>query len=96
MEAMKEFDLEDPFTLVGVGLAEDPDDEALTEMAWAVVEEYVRLGWTGDQIVRLFHNRFFQLAHQVLRVKGEAFVRELGEAVDRMRAEAQEQLRGVG
>ena len=89
---MKAFDLEDPFTLVGVGLAEDPDDEALTEMAWAVVEEYVRLGWTGDQILRLFHNPFFQMAHQILRVKGETFVRELAEATDRMRAEVQEQL----
>ena len=92
---MKAFDLEDPFTLVGVCLDEDPDDQALTDMAWAVVEEYVRLGWTGDQIVRLFHNRFFQVAHQVLRVKGEAFVRELGEAADRMRSEVQAQLRGV-
>ncbi len=93
---MKTFDPEDPFTLVGVGLAEDPDDEALTDMAWAVFEEYVRLGFTGDQIVRLFHNPFFQLAHQILRVKGEPFVRELGEAADRLRAEAQAQLRGVG
>jgi len=93
---MKAFDLEDPFTLVGVGLDEDPDDEALTDMAWAVVEEYVRLGWTGDQIVRLFHSRFFQMAHQILHVKGEAFVRELGAAADRMRADVQEQLRGVG
>ncbi len=93
---MKAFDPEDPLTLVGVGLDDDPDDEALTDMAWAVVEEYVRLGWTGDQIVRLFHNRFFQMAHQILRMKGEAFVRDLGEAADRMRAEVQQQLRGFG
>jgi hypothetical protein len=92
---MKPFDSEDPFALVGVGLAEDPDDEALTDMAWAVVEEYVRLGWTGDQIVRLFHNRFFQMAHQILQVRGEAFVRELGVAADRMRSDVQAQLRGA-
>jgi hypothetical protein len=93
---MKTVDPEDPFTLVGVGLAEDPDDEALTDMAWAVFEEYVRLGFTGEQIVHLFHNPFFQLAHQILRVKGEPFVRELADAADRLRAEAQAQLRGAG
>jgi hypothetical protein len=90
---MKAFDPEDPFTPIGVGLDEDPDEQAFSDMAWAVVEEYVRLGWTGDQIVRLFHSDFFQMAHQILRVKGEAFVRELGEAADRMRADVQAQLR---
>ena len=93
---MKAFDPEDPFTLVGVGLDEDPDGQALTQMAWAVFEEYVRLGWTGDQILRLFHSPFFQMAHQILRVKGEPFIRELAEATDRMRSEVQEQLRGAG
>lgn len=92
---MKAFDLEDPFTLVGVGLEDDPDDEALADMAWAVVEEYVRLGCTGDQIIRLFHNPFFQMAHQILRVKGEDFVRDLGAAADRIRADVQAQLRGA-
>ena len=89
---MKEFDPEDPFTLVGVGLGEDPDDEAVADMAWAIVEEYTRLGMTGDQIVRLFHSPAFQMAHQILRARGEAFVRDLGVAADRMRAEVQEQL----
>jgi hypothetical protein len=86
---MKAFNLEDPFTLVGVGLDEDPGDETLTEMAWAVAEEYIRLGWTGDQILRLFHNPFFQMAHQILLVKGEEFVRDLGAAADRIRADVQ-------
>jgi len=92
---MKSFDPEDPFTLVGVGLDSDPDDEALADMAWSVVEEYVRLGCTGEQIVRLFHNPFFQLAHQILRVKGEEFVSGLGAAADRIRGEAQSRLRGA-
>ena len=92
---MKAFDSDDPFTLIGVGLGEDPDDEALTEMAWSVVEEYVRMGCTGDQILRLFHSPFFQLSHQILRVKGESFVQELAAATDRMRSQVQEQLRGA-
>jgi len=92
---MKAFDADDPFTLVGVGLDVDPDDEALTEMAWSVVEEYVRMGCTGDQILRLFHSPVFQLSHQILRVKGESFVSELAAAADRMRSQVQEQLRGA-
>ena len=93
---MKALEPEDPFSLVGVGLDEDPDGEALAEMAWAVVEEYVRLGWTGDQILRLFHSPFFQMAHQILRVKGEAFIRELAATADRAHSEVQEHLRGAG
>ena len=92
---MKAFDPEDPFTPVGVGLDEDPDEEAFSDMAWAVVEEYVRMGWSGDQIRRLFHSPFFQMAHQILLVKGEAFVEELAEKADRMRSEVHEQLRGA-
>ena len=93
---MKAFDPEDPLSLVGVGLDEDPNDEAITDMAWVVAEEYTRLGMTGDQIVRLFHSPFFQMAHQILRVKGEAFIRELAEAADRTHSEVQEHLRGAG
>ena len=92
---MKSFEPEDPLTLVGVGLDSDPDDDALTDIAWSVVEEYVRLGCTGEQIVRLFHSPFFQLAHQILRVKGEEFVSELGAAADRIRAEAQSRMLGA-
>ena len=92
---MKTLDPEDPFTLVGVGLDRDPDNETITNMAWAIVEEYALLGTTGDQIVRLFHNPSFQMARQILSVKGEAFVHGLGEAADRMRVDVQEQLRGA-
>ena len=92
---MKTFEPEDPFTLVGVGLDEDPDEQALSDMAWAVVEEYVRMGWTGDQIRRLFHSPFFQMAHQILHVKGEPFIQELAEAADRMRSQAQQRLRAA-
>ena len=90
---MKTFEPEDPFTPVGVGLEEDPDEEAFSDMAWAVVEEYVRMGWSGDQIRRLFHSPFSQMAHQILRVKGESFIEELADAADRMRSQAQRQLR---
>ena len=91
---MKTFQPDDPFTPVGVGLDEDPDDEAFSDMAWAVVEEYVRMGWNGDQIRRLFHSPFFQMAHQILRVKGEPFIEELADKADRMRSEVRQRLEG--
>ena len=91
---MKTFEPEDPFTPVGVGLGEDPDEEAFSDMAWAVVEEYVRMGWSGDQIRRLFHSPFFQMAHQILRVKGESFIEELADAADGMRSRIRQQLEG--
>lgn len=92
---MKAFELEDPFSLVGVGLQADPDDEALAEMAWAIVEEYARMGWSGDQIRRLFRSPFFQLAHRIAQVKGEAFVERLAREADRIRSEAAASVRAT-
>ncbi len=73
--------------LVGVGLERGPDDEALTEMARCFVEEYARMGWSGERIMRLFRNPFYRGPHQILRMKGEEFVRDLIETFERMRAQ---------
>ncbi len=81
-------DPEDPMALVGVGLERDPDDNALTEMAWAFVEEYARMGWSGDRILRLFQNPYYRGPHQILRAKGEEFVRELVGTAERIRHHA--------
>ena len=89
--ATKPLDPEDPLALVGVGLEEDPDDEALTEMAWSFVEEYARMGWNGEQILRLFRSPLYRGPYRILRAKGEDFVRRLTESVDEIRG----QLSGV-
>ncbi len=83
----KPFEPEDPMALVGVSLERGPDDGALTEMAWCFVEEYARMGWSGDRIMRLFQNPFYRGPHQILRMKGEDFVRGLIETVDGKRSE---------
>lgn len=82
---MKPLDPEDPMALVGVRLERDPDDEALAEMARCFVEEFARMGWSGERIMRMFRNPLFRGPHQVLRAKGEGFVRELIRGVDEMR-----------
>ncbi len=83
----KPLEPEDPMALVGVGLERGPDDEALAEMAWCFVEEYARMGWSGERIMRLFRNPFYRGPHQILRVKGEDFVRGLITTVEGKRSE---------
>ncbi len=75
--------------LVGVGLERGPDDQALTEMAWCFVEEYARIGWSGDRILSLFRNPFYRGPHRILSLKGDEFVRDLIEKVIGIRPQAQ-------
>lgn len=74
--------------LVGVGLERGPDDQALTEMAWCFVEEYARIGWSGDRILSLFRNPFYRGPHRILSLKGDEFVRDLIVKVIEMRWQA--------
>jgi hypothetical protein len=87
----KPLDPEDPMALVGVGLERGPDDEALTEMARCFVEEYARMGWSGERIMRLFRNPFYRGPHRILQVKGEEFVRSLVETIKQTRAQVRSQ-----
>jgi hypothetical protein len=75
--------------LVGVSVGGGPDDQALTEMAACFVEEYACMGWSGERILSLFRNPFYRGPHQVLRIKGEEFVRDLIDKVNRMMSRAQ-------
>jgi hypothetical protein len=73
---MKKHEAEDPLELVGVQMKEGPDDAALEEMAWCFIEEYARMGWNSERILKLFQNQFYRGPNQILRAKGEEFVRE--------------------
>ena len=84
---VKSFEHDDPMAMVGVRFEEEPDGQAIEEMARVIVEEYIRLGFSSDQMLRIFQSRAFHLAHRVLEVKGEEFVRELVGAADVMRAQ---------
>lgn len=83
---MKPIAPEDPMALVGVGLDDGPDEQALEEMAVCFVEEYARMGWSGERILLLFRNPAYRGPHRILHIKGEDFVRGLVEAVDHMRS----------
>lgn len=76
-----EFDHEDPFELVGTVIP-DPDGTNLEEMARCIVEEYVRVGFSDQQLWGLFHNPFFGATHALYRARGETWVQEV---IDRVR-----------
>jgi len=78
---MKEHESEDPLELVGVQMQEGPDDQALEEMAWCFIEEYARMGWNGERILKLFRNPFYRGPNQILRARGEEFIRERIETI---------------
>ena len=71
----KEFALDDPMELVGTLLPAEAGQ--LEAMAEALVEEYVRLGWSERRLMTLFVNPTFLATHNIFRQKGEAYVLEL-------------------
>jgi hypothetical protein len=83
---MKEHESEDPLELVGVQMKEGPDEQALEEMAWCFIEEYARMGWNGERILKLFRNPFYRGPNQILRAKGEEFIREHIEKITGVKA----------
>jgi hypothetical protein len=70
-----EFAMEDPLELVGMVVP--GDSGTLEAMAEALIEEYVRMGWTEDRLMTLFTNPMFQATHRIYRLKGDAYVRDL-------------------
>jgi len=60
----------DPNMLVGVVLPADA--EATRDMAYVFAEEFVRLGYDREQLLRLFKNPFYGGAHGVYRALGES------------------------
>ena len=54
----------------------DPEDpRELMVVAERLVEEYVRLGFSDQQLLSLFRNPFFAGTHALYRAKGEAWVK---------------------
>lgn len=92
MATTKQPEPDDPMALVGVRLEEDPDERAMDEMARSFVDEYARLGWSGERILRLFRNPFFRVPHQIYEVRGEEYVRSLVAAVEETRARVRQAL----
>ena len=64
---------DDPMELTGVVLPA-PDETSLREMAICFVEEFLRDGWSDDQLRAMFKNPFYRGPYHVWRQKGDAYV----------------------
>ncbi len=68
-------DPSDPNVLVGVSLPGDA--ESLRDMAYAFAEEYAGLGYSEDQLLRLFRHPFCAGPRRALEQLGEPEIRRI-------------------
>ena len=74
------YEPDDPMMLVGVGLPGGP--ERARDMAYAFAEEFARMGFGKEELLRLFRNPFYRSAHSAHEILGEAAIGEIvGECV---------------
>lgn len=71
--AYKPVEPDDPLELTGVVLSA-PDETSLREMAVCFVEEFLRDGWSDEQLRAMFRNPFYRGPYLVWRQKGDAYV----------------------
>ena len=68
-----EFEHDDPMELVGVALP-DGDPE---ELAGAIVEEFIRMGLSNEELLALFRDPFYAGPHAIWRSRGDEYVQGL-------------------
>ncbi|HNO80087.1 MAG TPA: hypothetical protein PKN33_18725 [Phycisphaerae bacterium] len=66
----------DPMTLHGVGVETD-DENATIEMAQCFIEEYIRMGFTADCLLKIFTNPGYAGPHLAYEQLGEEGIRNL-------------------
>ena len=71
--ASKEPEPDDPLELTGVVLAVR-DETPLKDMAACFVEEFLRDGWSDEQLRAMFRNPHYRGPYLVWRQKGDAYV----------------------
>jgi hypothetical protein len=73
------FEPDDAFEFTGVGIPTSREEaqRAQQEMAQCFIEEYVRMGYSGEFIMRLCRNPFYRGLHSILLSRGEAYVQGL-------------------
>ena len=70
-----EFDFEDPLELNGVAFATEED--TTDAMCECFIEEFMRMGYSPNQILALFRNPHYIGMNMVLEKRGEPFVRDI-------------------
>ncbi len=69
----KEPEPDDPLELTGVVLPA-PDEASLKDMAVCFVEEFLRDGWSDEQLRAMFRNPYYRGPYLVWRQQGDAYV----------------------
>ena len=69
----KPLEEDDPFELKGV-IVPAQDETSLREMAACFVEEFLRDGWSDEQLRAMFKNPFYRGPYLVWRQKGDAYI----------------------
>ena len=71
--SQKPVEPDDPLELTGVVLPVS-DETSLREMAVCFVEEFLRDGWSDEQLRAMFRNPHYRGPYLVWRQKGDAYV----------------------
>jgi hypothetical protein len=70
-----EFDFEDPFELNGMALLSHED--TTNDMAECFTEEFMRMGYSHQQVLALFRNPHYLGPNMAIEKRGEPFIRDL-------------------
>ncbi|MHB1306005.1 MAG: hypothetical protein ACYC23_02860 [Limisphaerales bacterium] len=70
-----EFDFEDPFQLNGMAFLTQED--TTNDMAECFTEEFMRMGYSHQQVLALFRNPHYLGPHMAFEKRGEPFIRGL-------------------
>jgi hypothetical protein len=70
-----EFDPEDPLEAIAVELPSDED--TIVPMAECFIEEFMRMGYSQEEILGLFGHPMYVGLLMVTRARGTAFVKQL-------------------
>lgn len=75
--ADKELEHDDPYELVGVRFPMPSGVDVDREVARCFVEDYALMGWSPEQVRRLFTDQFFRGTHAISERSGSDLVEEL-------------------
>ena len=70
-----EFDFEDPFELNGIAFLSHED--TTNDMAECFTEEFMRMGYSHQQVLALFRNPHYLGPNMAFEKRGEPFIRDL-------------------
>ena len=61
---------DDPMGLVGVTMP-PVDEQVFADMAESLADEYLRMGYSKDQVLEMFRNPFYRMTHAIWQTWGE-------------------------